>query len=527
MPIISIITQPASNDLKAAYRPVVLRVSATRTDGNATPPLVYCDIYVNGIFYKSMPRTQYALLNPSDSEWQFDIQDACQEILSQMIASNGGSSIVQAPTLIASVYCKFRSSGYDVNGFLTSEGTAPIQGTGTTAPTAGTGTQSNTFFVAMSALQHEQNQDLPSHLNYFKNGTWASNVYPLTHRPNEYKVCAGDSDYFPIVNLGSSDPLCLKLYYKYNSADGYSSASMCGEVPCTGVSIPAFAFSDAISGTAYSKSITIVGTTPLTLSIIAKPAWMSIDLTGNTLTFSGTPGGGDIASAVPVNFSITNACGSDAAYKSINVVSSCTAVAIVGTPDLPNAYTGIAYEYDITLSGTAPFSVGSFSGPAWMSASITDNILKLTGTPATGDVGTAISVAVTITNACGSVDFSDTLNVIQSGVRFGSPSGGSGDALNYTETANITGGVAGATLTIKCTTYINSNGGTLKINTMLVSGTSFTFNVVLDGSGNGSFVSAIAGLNHPSSAIEGIFTITSTTSGTIGTPDTYETSKAF
>ncbi len=89
MPISSIILQPAANDLKAAYRPVTLTVSATAT-GGGTPPVVYCDIYVNGTYYKSLEKTQYTV----SGQWKFDIQDACQEVLESNIAANGGTNSV-------------------------------------------------------------------------------------------------------------------------------------------------------------------------------------------------------------------------------------------------------------------------------------------------------------------------------------------------------------------------------------------------------------------------------------------------
>lgn len=526
MPIISIIEQPATNALKAAYRPIVFVVRASRTDGNAKPPIVYCDIYVDGIYYKSQERTQYQTLNSTNSDWQFDIMDAVQEILSATIQQNGGTSIVIDSLAMRSIYCKFRSSGYDANSFITAEGTAPIQGTGTVAPVSGTGTQSSSFYAVMSTLQHDQNQDAATHLSFYKTGTWDANVYPLSHRKAGYKVCNGDSDYFPIANLSSMDPLCLKLFYKNKGDLAYSSISKCGESSCTGVSYSAFSFADAIPGTSYSRSIPLSGTGPFTLSYSSLPSWMTANISGSTLTFSGTAGSGDVGTNIPVNFIVTNACGSASGYKTINVVSDCVGVSISGTAS--DAQEGTAYLIIFTLSGTGPFALSAGPTlPSWMSISLSDNQVSISGTPTSGDVGSSNPIAFSVTNACGSQDFTANISVIATGVRFGTTTFRGGDALTDHETANILGGQPGATLTIVCTDYRNPNGGTLKINGSTVSSVDYSFNILLDSSGNGSFDADIYGANHPGTAILGEFTINGTTNGTIGSPPSYIISKTF
>jgi len=527
MPIISIIEQPSANALKAAYRPIVFVVRASRTDGNAKPPIVYCDIYIDDVFYKTQERTIYKTLNSTNSDWQFDIMDAVQEVLSSTIQQNGGSAIVKDSLAMRSVYCKFRSSGYDVNSFITSEGTAPVQGTGTVNPVAGTGTQSNSFFGVISTLQHEQNQDAATHLGYYKTGTWDANVFPLTHRKPGYKVCKGDSDYFPIVNLSSKDPLCLKLFYKKRGDAAYSSVQQCGSSTCAAVSIPTISFADAIVDTPYSKTVPLGGTAPFNLSSFSSTAaWLRADIVGSDLVFSGTPAAGDVGTNKAVNVIVTNACGSASAYKSISVVSGCTAVGISGTPLLPDAYSDQPYSAAVILTGTGPFNITVQPDVAWLVADISDNEVILTGTPGIGDVGTGITVAFTVTNGCGSVDYSDTIDVIQSGTRFGDTTFNGGDDWNESETANIIGGQPGATITITLDTLTNTNGGQLKVNG-LQAFQGYTWNIVLDSNGNGSLDVDIAGLEHPSTSILGHFTVTSVTGGTIGTPNTYQISKAF
>jgi hypothetical protein len=224
MPIGSITSQPSTDGIVAAYRPIIFKVTATATDASAAPPVVYCDIYFNGQFYKTIGKTQYIENNGTNTTWQFDIQDAAQEFLGKYIAANGAQSIIAAPPLVASVQCKFRSSGFDSEGFIQQEGTPPVQATGDTGATPGSGTASGVFDVVNATLQHEDSQDLATHLTSFKNRTWDDGTFPLTHRPDHYKVCVADSDYFPIVT--NKTPTNLRIHYipkggtDYTTGDG-------------------------------------------------------------------------------------------------------------------------------------------------------------------------------------------------------------------------------------------------------------------------------------------------------------------
>lgn len=413
MPIISIIDQPATNDLKAAYRPIVFKVRASRTDGNSHPPVVYCDIYVNGIYYKTTPKTQYVVLNVTDSDWQFDIQDALQEVLKAFLPANGASVVTEAASIIAMVYCKFRSSGYDANGFITPEGTAPIQGTGTIAPVAGTGTQSNSFYVPNVALQHEQNQNLSAHLNYYKTGTWASNVFPLTHRKNGYKICNGDSDFFPVINLSDKDLKCLVIHYKKKGDSNFSTQTYCPGAPCIPVVVPAFSFDHATKDVSYSKTITVTGTAPFEYSNVVAPSWMAVSVSGASITFHGTPGASDVGDDVPVSFDVANSCGSISVNKTIDVAATtCIPVGIVGTPVLPDGFVGVFYTYSFGLSGDANFTFGATTKPAWMNIGIneTTKTVTLSGTPTAAVTDEPISLEITNCSS-DSVLFADTIDI--------------------------------------------------------------------------------------------------------------------
>lgn len=232
MPILSIIAQPSANSLFAAYRPVILLVQATATNGSAKPPVVYCDIYFGGIYYKSLSKTMYNTLNATNSEWRFDIQDAAQEYLKKYLAENGSSSIAEALPILTKAMCKFRSSGYDASGFIFPEGIVPVQGTGTKTPVAGSGTASNEFFIINSTLQHQDNQSMADHLSAYKSGTWNANCYPLSHRPNGYKMTVNDSDFFPALIDPALCVASLSLNYKFFGQQTTRTKLVTLAVPC-------------------------------------------------------------------------------------------------------------------------------------------------------------------------------------------------------------------------------------------------------------------------------------------------------
>lgn len=86
----------------------------------------------------------------------------------------------------------------------------------------------------------------------------------------------------------------------------------------------------------------------------------------------------------------------------------CTPVEITGTPELPDAVSGLAYSYSIPITGSAVFSLSAITKPAWMAIDISGNNIVFSGTPAEADEATGIAVAFTVSNACGSVDFAET-----------------------------------------------------------------------------------------------------------------------
>lgn len=206
MPIDSIILQPAVNSYNAAYRPILFIVAASSTDGTNTPPVVYCDIYFSGVYYKTLAHTKRdsETVDTLSSIFIFDIQDAVQEQLKSYLGANGGSLIESADTVALSSFVKFRASGIDTDGFIQPEGTLPVRATGGTPAVSGTGTISNIYFVVNAVLQLEDSQNLVLHLDSYKRGdTWNTNYHPLTHRPSSYDVCRNGSDFYPLIYIGT------------------------------------------------------------------------------------------------------------------------------------------------------------------------------------------------------------------------------------------------------------------------------------------------------------------------------------
>lgn len=73
-----------------------------------------------------------------------------------------------------------------------------------------------------------------------------------------------------------------------------------------------------VVGFAYLSSFYVNGTSPFTLSSIVKPSWMTITLSSNLITFSGTPAIGDAGNNT-VSFTINNDCGTDDFLQVFNI----------------------------------------------------------------------------------------------------------------------------------------------------------------------------------------------------------------
>jgi hypothetical protein len=191
-----------------------------------------------------------------------------------------------------------------------------------------------------------------------------------------------------------------------------------------------------------------------------------------------------------------------------------------------NAVSGKPYSNIIVLSGTGPFTLSDVNAPLWIKPSFSGNNLIWSGTPAESDEGNP-AISFTVSNNCGNQPFNGNIEVDPPpvGVYFGPTTFVSGDALNESEIANLVG-TPDVTVTVVLDTLNNSNGGKL-----LVSGQQvfqgYRFDVLLDGEGKGSMNVSIQGVDISGSVILGHFIILSVSSGTIGSPDSYQISKVF
>jgi hypothetical protein len=396
MPIGSIVSQPSANSLNAAYRPILFTITATAT-GGGIPPVVYCDVYFNDIYYKTFGKTQYK----TPTTWEFDIQDAAQEYLKKYLEANGQSLVLDIADVLAKTQCKFRSSGFDVEGLIQPEDIAPVQGTLDVDPVPGTGTVSNVFYSLNVTLQHEDNQDVALHLASYRQGTWAAGTYPLTHRPARYKMCIDNSDSFPIV----SDDVPSKLVLRYTLRDATQESSD-STLPCTAASFNSTpALPNATEDIAYNQTLVLLGTLPFALGNIIKPGWMTISLSGNTINFTGTPLTADIAVDVDVSFDVTNCTADVLSFATeIDVVEAtpCVAVGTSGSTVLANATVAIPYSQSIAITGTGPFILTGIVKPAWMNIAVVGSNLQFTGTPGFADQGVDKVVDVTVQGCNGS-----------------------------------------------------------------------------------------------------------------------------
>jgi len=488
MAIQAFIQQPTENSVHAAYRPVIVRVSATANNGGGdTPPVVYCDIYFNDIFYKTLSKTLRSSLGSGNSEWAFDIQDAAQEFLQKYIAPIGQSTIEEVTEIICKAFCRMRCSGINDDGFIEQDGTIPVQATSSSDATPGTGLETNAFYIVNGTLQHKDQQDLVTHLSYYKTGTWVPDVHPLSHRLDGYALAPADSDQFPILDQGDRSISNIRLNYRNCNQTEFGQASIsAGATPtcnaiispptalhnlsgwlvswnlvsgspnryfvstpevsggapqeafiseyqlpelsegvhvvtvrplcliggeffpgtaqtvnitvtaCVDLTSIASGLPDAIEGVVYNHSLAVVGSTPLALSDIIKPAWMTITASGSNILFSGTPVGTGNENVI---FTVSN-CGVPT-FNFAEVIEIVAAPAGDGTLTITNARPGSSIINVTPVIWTN--QVGSY--PLANGQSINGDLV----TPFTGTV----DVTVTLVSGTGTLRLLENGSAIQ------------------------------------------------------------------------------------------------------------------
>lgn len=413
MPINSIISNPVTNSLNAAYRPVVVSVQATRTDNTAVPPVVYCDIYFNDLFYKTITKTVARQVNPGNSIWDFDIQDAAQEYLKHYLSAPSNATILIASPVFTRCYCRLRSSGYTTSGFIQYENTAPVQGTANKASVSGTGLQTSTFYIVNSTLQHEDSQNLLSHLSLSKKRTWSAGNAPLTHRPDHVRVNRNASSVYPmLVNEAIAG---VRLRYKFYGQKTFHSKDIeLASSPCdAAISDPTI----ETGSNGYTVRWEILAGSPSKFKILTPSVNGGNPIETNNLSFlyNTLAIGHHVITVTPV--CIIEGVDAPGQPKTVEIdvndviVPVCDPVQFIGTPNIPNATVNVPYESQISLAGTAPFTLSDIVKPASITISVTDSIITISGTFDTVSQSVPISFNVMNCNNVAAINFSKSISV--------------------------------------------------------------------------------------------------------------------
>ena len=217
MPV-TIKSQPQSNQLLSAYQPVVIVCEATTNEGNI-PTLVFCDVYVNSIYY----RTFFSSKADKNNQYIFDIQDAAQEKFSYFVPPMDGVQIHINNSSLIDVFVKIRTSKLNSSGLNEPEQIAPIPGTDDTLPIGGQGTASNKFYLLNALVQQEENQNIIPLLSSFKTNEWNNEALPLTRRNETNLLTANQSSYFPF--LSEKDISKVKLFAKFKGQNDFKTYS--------------------------------------------------------------------------------------------------------------------------------------------------------------------------------------------------------------------------------------------------------------------------------------------------------------
>lgn len=288
--MITILSIP--NRLSSAYNPILVKASVESIHNPELhiPPVVWCDIYFNGVYYKSLAERNYVDVDNSGDERkaivEFNLSNAAQEFLKTKLCDFGISEVTEDKTAITECFCKIRSSGLE-DGIIDVEGPEPIQATKNTPAVEGGGTQTNSFFIINAALQLEDNPNLANHLSYFKpNENWGENTFPLTHRREDRIIGTNDTYTYPI--LTDSELTCLKLNYKDRNGIWHQ-ANWCK--PCQGLEIIGITepLENAYIDVEYTKEFTLIGNKPFVIENVDIPEWLELELIGNKLNLKGTP----------------------------------------------------------------------------------------------------------------------------------------------------------------------------------------------------------------------------------------------
>ena len=248
-----VLAPPPAGTPFAAYAPVIFRCAdvIAGTTGYVPAEVIYCDVYVNNAYYKSLTATSGELLYFGSAPWyrafEFDVQFILQEALRSVPPPIETFTLVEDKGALCRFKLAFRK-GYKVNGITVFTDPFPKQGTMDTPSEAGGGVFTSNYQCLNAVLQHEEEEELSIHLATLRSPA-ANNplVWPLTSRPDRlYRVGRTQIDFFPFY--------CG--YNAFNALDAHGSIDNCNyridykvvADPTLYTDVAASFFSEGVSG---------------------------------------------------------------------------------------------------------------------------------------------------------------------------------------------------------------------------------------------------------------------------------------
>jgi hypothetical protein len=218
-------TGPVLNTIMAAYNPVKVQVQDDGA-GGATP-VVYCDVYLNDVYYKTVTSSSPILISGASTVWEIDISGVAQEYLQSVLPSVGNpysgadpfmQELFRGPAAYnpnahggaCRCYVRLRRGTPDSYGVITPDGPVPVQGTVDSAAISGGGYMLDYFLILNAALQLNTERTINTEYTLTQNkrtGIFSTagysvmsqhKIYPLSHMIDA-KVYANDYGQFPIV----------------------------------------------------------------------------------------------------------------------------------------------------------------------------------------------------------------------------------------------------------------------------------------------------------------------------------------
>lgn len=230
---------PYADSIQPAYNQMWFVVEDDGSTG--IPAVVYCDVYFNGTYYKTITATSPSSVSGSTSFWNIDISGICQEFMTTAIPDITDPSIITTFDGItwldgaAMVFTRMRNSSVDPYGIISPGGIVPVQATVDSPAVAGDGYQTDTFMVVNAALQKTDKISLEPQIKNFRDSgviiyiysvDAAYRVYPLSYLRKGF-IRPNDNGNLPIIACSGAflgDPsLAVRLVILLVNKDGSSS----------------------------------------------------------------------------------------------------------------------------------------------------------------------------------------------------------------------------------------------------------------------------------------------------------------